>query len=153
MSKEKNKSTPKVGSRARIWTFTINNPDEKEESHLSQSKFLNGTRSMIWQIEEGEKKTPHIQGVIQMKNQVTFATMQKKLPPGTHIEVCRNFNASKHYCQKDDGRIRGPYIYPVVKKLTEKQITQTVRDWLEFGSDEEEDFIIPEGSFIMPEKK
>ncbi len=106
---------------------------------------------MIWQIEEGEKKTPHIQGVIQMKNQVTFETMQKKLPPGTHIEICRNFNASKHYCQKEDGRIRGPFKYPVVKRLTEKEMSKTVREWLEFGDDEEIE--IPIDSFIMPPKK
>lgn len=148
MSKVKNPAVKKIGTRARIWTFTINNPDEKEESHISHEKFLNGIKSMVWQIEEGEKKTPHIQGVVQMKNQVTFETMKKKLPEGAHIEVCRNFNASKHYCQKDSGRIRGPYIWPVVRKLTEKEIVKSVREWLEFGDDEEIE--IPKDSFIMP---
>ncbi len=151
MSKDKISTKSKIKSRARIWTFTINNPEEKDESHLSHEKLLNGTKSMIWQIEEGEKKTPHIQGVIQMKNQVTFETMQKKLPPGTHIEICRNFNASKHYCQKEDGRIRGPFKYPVVRRLTEKEMSKTVREWLEFGDDEEIE--IPIDSFIMPPKK
>ncbi len=127
MSKVKNMGGAKVSSRARIWTFTINNPDEKDESHLSHEKFLSGTKSLIWQIEEGEKKTPHIQGVVQMKNQVTFETMKKKLP-GAHLEVCRNFLASKHYCQKEEGRISGPFIYPDLKrKMTSREISDLVR--------------------------
>ncbi len=115
MSKANSKSVAKAPSRARIWCFTINNPDEKDESHLSQEKFLSGIRSMVWQIEEGESKTPHIQGVIQFKNQINFQTVKNKMPKA-HLEVCKNFMASKHYCQKDDGRIRGPYIYPEKRK-------------------------------------
>ncbi len=123
MSKVKEPVKRKVATRARIWCFTINNPDEKDESQLSQEKFLSGIKSMVWQIEEGEKKTPHIQGVMQLKNQMTFDTIKKKLP-GAHIEVCKNFNASKHYCQKDEGRIKGPFIYPEKdKKMTEKEIS------------------------------
>lgn len=111
MSKAIISTKRKLATRARIWCFTINNPDEKDESHLSHEKFLSGIKSLIWQVEEGEKKTPHIQGVVQFKNQMTFDTVKKKLP-GAHIEVCKNFMASKHYCQKDDGRIRGPFLYP-----------------------------------------
>ncbi len=61
--------------------------------------------------------------------------MKKKLPDGAHIEICRNFNASKHYCQKEEGRIRGPFKWPVAKKLHDKEIGQVVKEWLEFGGD------------------
>ncbi len=112
----------KVATRARIWCFTINNPDEKEESHLSQDIFLNGIKSMIWQVEEGKEKTPHIQGVIQFKNQITFNQVKAKLPTA-HLEICRNFPASKTYCQKEAGRIRGPFLHPTpVKKMTDTEI-------------------------------
>ncbi len=130
MSRVKNESVLKVQSRARIWCFTINNPDEKEESHLSHQNFLSGTRSLIWQIEEGKEKTPHIQGVVQFKNQITFAQMKNKLPTA-HIEICKNFPASKTYCQKKEGRIKGPFIYPEKrKKLTDIEICRAIRDSL-----------------------
>ncbi len=133
MSDPKIKRGRKVATRARIWCFTLNNPDEKEESQLSHENFLSGCKQLIWQVEEGEKKTPHIQGVVQMKNQVTFETMKKKLP-GAHLEVCKNFNASKHYCQKDDGRIRGPFLYPGKRKnLTSRQIANLMKEENPFG--------------------
>lgn len=148
MSKEKNKSVSKVATRARIWCFTINNPDEKDESHLSQENFLIGVKNLIWQLEEGEQKTPHIQGVIQLKNQMTFSVIKKKLPDGAHIEICKNFNASKHYCQKIEGRIRGPFIYPVPINLTDREISMYIREYLEFGDDIE--IIIPPEDRIAP---
>ncbi len=110
---------PKVQSRARIWCFTINNPDEKEESHLSHQNFLSDIKSLTWQVEEGKEKTPHIQGVIQFKNQINFKQVKNKLPTA-HIEICRNFPASKIYCQKEEGRIRGPFFHPSNKPLTDK---------------------------------
>ncbi len=114
----------KMESRARIWTFTINNPDEKDESHLTHEKFLGGIKKLVWQIEEGEKKTPHIQGVVQFYNQVTFRNVQKKLPRA-HVEICKNFFASQTYCQKKEGQIKGPFIYPEKKKkMTEAEIVE-----------------------------
>ncbi len=150
MSKEKKSTGEKIQSRARIWCFTINNPDEKDESHLSQEKFLIGIKSIIWQLEEGEQKTPHIQGVVQLKNQMTFSTIKKKLPEGAHVEVCKNFNASKNYCQKEEGRLKGPYIYPSPIKWTDKEIGTYINEYLQFG-DEELELNIPENAFIMPD--
>ncbi len=122
MSRAKKPVKSKVQSRARIWCFTINNPDEKEESHLSHPEFLTGVQTMIWQVEEGVEKTPHIQGVMQFKNQATFNQVKNKLPTA-HIEICRNFPASKTYCQKETGRIRGPFYHPMlVKKMTSEDI-------------------------------
>ncbi len=136
MSKVKSPVVPKVQTRARIWCFTINNPDEKDESHLSQEKFLRGIKSLTWQIEEGEKNTPHIQGVVQFKNQMTFDTMKKKFP-GAHIEVCKNFNASKHYCQKEEGRISGPYFHPQkAKKMNDIAISEYLRENNPFNFEE-----------------
>lgn len=127
MSQVKKKVVPKVPSRGRIWCFTINNPDEKEQSHLSHPNFLENVKSLIWQLEVGEKNTPHIQGVVQFNNQILFAQVKKKLPTA-HIEICRNFPASKSYCQKKSGRLEGPFIYPgPVKKLTSREISELMR--------------------------
>ncbi len=125
MSRAKKEGPSKVPSRARIWTFTINNPDEKMESHLSHPKFLSSVQTMTWQMEEGEEKnTPHIQGVVQFKNQMSFEVVKKKLP-NAHIEICRNFPASKIYCTKEAGRLKGPFSYPVKRqKLTSDEISK-----------------------------
>ncbi len=113
---------PKVGTRARIWCYTINNPKDEQESQLSHPKFLSNVKSSIHQLEEGENLTPHIQGVIQFKNQMTFDQVKKKLPLA-HIEVCRNFIAAKLYCQKASGRLKLPVVYPAPReKLSDKEI-------------------------------
>ncbi len=129
MSKVKIPSPTKVQSRARIWCFTINNPDEKDESHLSHQNFLNGVKSLHWQIEEGKNRTPHIQGVIQFKSQINFKNVKNKLP-NAHIEICKNFIASKHYCQKEEGRISGPFIFPSKRKITHEEMRTAFYEWL-----------------------
>ncbi len=121
MSLAKKPVVKKVALRARIWCFTINNPTAEEESHLSHVNFLSEIKSCVWQMEEGKNNTPHIQGVIQFKNQITFGQIKKKLPTA-HLEVCKNFPASKLYCQKDDGRLNGPFIYPGPKKKLTREI-------------------------------
>ncbi len=144
MSRAKIKGGGKIQSRARIWCFTINNPNEKEESHLTHQNFLEKVKSIYWQVEEGKENTPHIQGVVQFKSQITFDQIKKKLPTA-HIEICRNFPASKTYCQKEEGRIRGPFSYPgAIKKLSAKEIGIMMKK--EFMADMlqkfEEDFTI-----------
>ncbi len=131
MSLPKIKIKPKVQSRARIWCFTINNPDQKIKSHLTHHIFLNQIKTIVWQIEEGKEKTPHIQGVLQFNNQHTFSQVREMLPKA-HIEICKNFLGSKIYCQKKEGRISGPTIYPPVRnrKLNEFEIARIVRDSL-----------------------
>ncbi len=127
-SDEKKRIERKDATRARIWCFTINNFDEKDQAHLTQTKFQNGAKYVCWQIEEGKNEVPHIQGVVQFKSQKSFKTLKKEMPRA-HLEVCRNLEASKIYCQKKDTRIDGPFIYPnPKKKMTIKEICQKMKE-------------------------
>ena len=65
--------------RARIWCFTLNNPNPSELSQLSQEKFFGGSQIIKYlaQEEVGDNGTPHLQGTVQFKNQVDFSTLKK----------------------------------------------------------------------------
>lgn len=94
-----------------------------------------------FQLEKGEKGTPHVQGVVGYKNQRSFASMCTSLPKA-HVEPCKNATASWDYCQKEEGRLEGPLTFGVpparrnvkgdVKKrnalLMEKGAAQAVLD-------------------------
>lgn len=81
--------------RSRIWTLTINNPNDTDDTALKE----------IWkyhyQYEIGENGTRHIQGVIKYKNAVSFESVKKQFPTA-HIERCRNLKASINYCSKSE---------------------------------------------------
>lgn len=105
-------NTKKSRVRSRIYCFTLNNPEENgftNLSHLSHIFDALGAKSYIYQLEEGdEKKTPHLQGVVQFQNQLEFSTV-KQIHNAIHWEVCKNFKASINYCSKAIGRIEGPW--------------------------------------------
>ena len=48
----------------------------------------------------------HYQGYLRLSQQQRFAWLRKLLP-GVHIEVCKNWDALKLYCQKEETRIEG----------------------------------------------
>jgi len=92
--------------RCRTWCFTLNNYTEEELSQLSQT--IVSAQDFAYQCEKGENGTPHIQGCVKWKNQRRFETL-KNLYPRYHWEKCRNWKASYEYCQKEEGRIDGPW--------------------------------------------
>lgn len=104
------KHTDATNRRLRNWCFTINNPKESDDIELSS---LNH-RYLCYQLEigKGDSKsqgTPHYQGVVVFKNALTFTALKKKLTRA-HIEPCQNLQASIDYCQKEEGRLDGPWV-------------------------------------------
>ncbi len=104
--------------RARKWCFTINNPTSEE----NDTKYYTFAKKFVFQLEKGENETEHLQGVFELANARTFASMKKQLPHA-HIEKCKNWPAAVKYCQKDESRIDGPWTkgmprpLKVIKKL------------------------------------
>jgi len=92
--------------RARVWVFTLNNPTQKDIDHLTTT--FSNSKKYIFQKEIGESKTEHLQGVVQYINKKSFSQM-KKINMKCHWEICKNVNASFNYCQKEKGRIAGPW--------------------------------------------
>lgn len=106
-------------NRARAYCITINNPHREEEKLLALPfKYL------IFQYEEGEAGTPHIQAYVHFESSVAFSTVKKGLPTA-HIEAAKGTPASNvAYCSKEEGRIAGPYEHgerPFMGKRTDLQ--------------------------------
>ena len=95
-------------SRARIFTFTRNNPGTTHAEDTTDCKY------MVYGNEVGELGTPHRQGVIQFKNAKTEDAVRKILK-GCHVEICKSFAASIVYCKKD-----GKFVERGVAPLTAK---------------------------------
>ncbi len=114
---------PKKRLRARTWCFTLNNYDSSDPGTLAQHFLKYNCVKYIFQEEIGENKTPHLQGVVNFKNPLSFSTM-KKINNTAHWEVCKNLKASINYCSKEDTRSGEIYSYGTeeVKNITTEEI-------------------------------
>ncbi len=63
-------------------------------------------KDYVAQEEVGDSGTPHVQGVIRYKVQKDLAKMKLELKRA-HLEICRDWDASKEYCSKEDTRAEG----------------------------------------------
>lgn len=99
----------KKDSRNRRWCFTLNNPEENGEKKILKLLDQNcSVRYVVFQLEEGEKKTPHFQGYIEMEKAFRLNDM-KQLIPKAHFEQCMGTQHSNiKYCTKLP-RLKGPW--------------------------------------------
>ncbi len=109
--------------RARIWSITINNPTVLDITQWKREVCL--AKKCIWQLEEGESKTTHLQGHIEYANARTLPSLKNKLPRA-HIEKTNSVKHSEQYCMKDEGRLDGPFIKGFPKPI---KIIETLRPW------------------------
>lgn len=94
---------------ARHWCFTLNNPSEENESYVKRLGDINNLRYAIFQREEGESGTPHLQGYCELHAPVRMSFLQKALPKA-HLERRRGTrDQAREYCRKEDGRLAGPF--------------------------------------------
>lgn len=89
-------------TRHRKYIFVWNNYTKDDLAYLENycNKYVS---EYVYQEETGECGTRHIQGVLEFKNQIDFATMKKDFPK-CHIEACRNIKAQIAYCSKPETR-------------------------------------------------
>jgi len=90
-----------MASRFRAWCFTINNYSDNDIISLKRNiKY----RYIILGDEIAPTTgTKHIQGYVYLANAITFESLKKKLPSGTHIEQAKgNFSKNKEYCSKQN---------------------------------------------------
>lgn len=112
--------------RSRCWCFTLNNYTEKELSqclnYFESKKF-----TFIVGKELGECGTPHLQGYLKNKNQISFSTLQKALPRA-HLEAARGDQQENYvYCSKG-----GDFTTNITVKKTPNVLAKpkiTPRDW------------------------
>ncbi len=103
-------------NRARTWCFTLNNYTDECIVSLSHNKWSDmEITKCVFQEEIGEKGTPHLQGVVQFKNQVSFTTL-KEFHNKIRWSKCKNLQASIKYCSKQDTRNGELYQHGNVEK-------------------------------------
>ncbi len=90
-------------------------------------KYIEFSKKYIFQLESGEKKTEHLQGCLELTNNMTLSALKKKLPTA-HLEPCRDWKSSIKYCQKADTRIDGPWTKEVQIERPLKLLTE-FRPW------------------------
>lgn len=87
------------------WCFTWNNPADDLVDHLVQV-FHTQARRYVFQHENGESGTPHLQGYIEWNGRKRITAVTALCGRGAHWERCRNPDHAIAYCSKlgDDGR-------------------------------------------------
>jgi len=84
-------------SRSRTWCFTINNYNDSDIDNLLSMTF----RYLVFGFEEGQKKTPHIQGYVYFYDAKTVSSVNKKIPRA-HLEQSKgSYEQNYNYCTKE----------------------------------------------------
>lgn len=101
-----------MGSYAKNWCVTLNNPSEEEKGLFVAAKFEeHGVSYCCWQVEAGEEGTAHIQAYVCMGKKKRMSSLKNWLQRA-HFEVARGSPLqNKVYCSKEEGRIEGPWEY------------------------------------------
>lgn len=95
-------------SRAKHWCFTINNYSESDEDILYKLSEAPCTRYLIFQKEEGESGTPHIQGYVSFYTQKRLNVVKRLVGDRAHLEVARGTpQQNRAYCAKEETAIPG----------------------------------------------
>lgn len=118
-------------SRARSWILTINNPTKEDEQGLIDDQH----RYLVYQIEKGEEETEHIQAFVYYDNAIKFP---KKRFPRAHIEKVLSNKRAIAYCQKEDTRVRGPYIFGEPPEQGKRGDIEQIVDAIDEGCSEED---------------
>jgi len=120
--------------RARGWCFTLNNPTDDEEAYVLETCECGVHGEVKWYVfqrEEGEAGTPHLQGAIRWDNAKTFANAKDAVSRRAHMEVMRQSKASQDYCSKSEGRIGR--VFTNLQRITRKVILDPLYDVVKYA--------------------
>lgn len=109
--------------KSRKWCFTLNNYDKDEYEELVNSITSRNSYLYIIGKEVGESGTPHLQGYIEGKNQISFNTL-KNINKRLHLEKAKGTQEQNYkYCSKD-----GDYITNIKIKLSNEERYKEILD-------------------------
>lgn len=122
-------------TEARSWCFTLNNPTEAEVL-VPQSWETDRYKYLVYQLEQGEQGTRHLQGYISFKSPIRFATFRKWFPDERgHIEVARgSAKQNRKYCTKAEGRLEGPWEFGSLPEQGKRNDLLAVKEALDSGA-------------------
>lgn len=132
------------GITTAFWGMTINNYDANDVV-LVENGFPDYMRELVWQFEEGEEGTPHIQAWIKLQRQQRMSFVKKLFPRGHFTALTADeYNANmKKYSQKTDATKRSPAVHrfndplDTIESLV-KKVCHRMYDY--FLDEEEADF-------------
>ncbi len=107
--------------------FTVNNPTADDDPQKLPFKFL------VWQKEEGSKKTPHLQGYVWLKR-CFFSKCTAALPRAHFIQAKGTAEQNIKYCTKTEGRLDGPWVRGTPPKPGARSDLSRLKDDLDKGT-------------------
>lgn len=100
-------------SQARRWCFTLNNPENGIDGWNNHPDCTYA----IYQLEQGESGTPHLQGYVEFKVPKRLAWLKRHVSPLAHFAVSRGSpEQNRAYCSKEEGRLAGPREHGAISK-------------------------------------
>lgn len=104
----------------RNYVFTINNYGDEELKSLRE---LSGVQIMVFQQEQGESGTKHLQGYVEWRNACDLIRCRRRLGGRAHVEVRKGSRfQAVNYASKQKTRQEGtePYFYPDEKFVRDR---------------------------------
>lgn len=117
------KSSSTRVTSSKNWIFTLNNPSKKEKKILEEEIIKNCSDFRVQEEKGTETETTHLQGYIQLERR--GRPFEKFSNKRIHWEKCRNANASREYCCKQE-TATGNYTFDSEEQI--ETITPT-KDW------------------------
>lgn len=98
-----------ASTQSRAWCFTLNNPVRDEPIPDAEDPTKWGAQYLVYQLEEGDSSTPHLQGYLYFPSNRRLAALKRLCPRG-HFEPRRGtHDQARDYCRKEEGRLDGPW--------------------------------------------
>lgn len=95
--------------RIRGHRFTINNPTEEDREQVLSLQKEKHFKYLIFQLEEGENKTPHFQGYVNWSEKKTLLSTTRLLKRGHILPGHASPKSNRDYATKLIGRLDGPW--------------------------------------------
>lgn len=99
------------------WLFTLNNPSGNDIP-----KSWVDVTYCVWQLEKGDRGTPHLQGYVVFTTRKRLASVKKIAKNKGHWEIRKGTHSQAvNYCTKSDSRVDGPWTIGDDKEIAEGQ--------------------------------
>lgn len=88
-------------SRAKNWTFTLNNYSPREVEIVKDLGNAGHVEYLVFGREIGDSGTPHLQGFIMLKQRIRMSALKSAISDRVHLEVAKFPKNAAEYCKKD----------------------------------------------------
>jgi hypothetical protein len=90
----------------------------------------------VFQLEKGEKGTPHYQGYVFFNKRTSMAMAKKQISAKAHFEAARGTPLqNRAYCTKKEGRINGPFEFGVIPQQGRRNDLINMKKLIDSGKD------------------